>query len=179
MDCPPTPSTDEASLLAMRAQRGARSHADYERLGEITLRHCRIESSKQVRTGLLPVYDCEICATEAAAKCFSDGLPKFDAAKASWGTYCQRICAHYAADMARDRTRQQLLAIQALNAEAERDNIGGIDWWRIMPPPKIRRNPDAQYEWDEQIGRWQADGIVPSHGELQALKLRLMRDYNL
>ena len=163
----------------MLARAGVLSQADYERLGEITLTHCRIEAAKQVHAGVVPVYDYELCAIEAAAKCFTDGLAKFDATKSQWGTYCQRICANYAIDLARGRTRQALLKIKLLNEEAERDNVGGVDYSLLIPPQKIRRNPDAMYDWNQQIGKWQGDGLVPSYAELQALKKRILQEYNL
>ena len=172
-------AVQDDKTLARLAQAGKASPAQFERLGEVTLRHCRIEAAKQVKAGVLPVYDCEICATEAAAKCFSDGLPSFDAGKASWGTYCQRICANFAADMARERTRQQLLRIRLLNEAAEQDNVGGLPWGLTVPSAKIRRNADAMCDWDEQLGKWQADGMVPSYADLLALKERIMRDHNL
>lgn len=173
------PVQSEATRLAVLARVGLLSHADFELLGEITLRHCRIEAAKQVRSGVLPVYDYELCAIEAAAKCFCDGLAKFDSAKSQWGTYCQRICANFAVDLARDRTRQALLKIRLLNEEAEVDNPGGLDYSLLVPPLKISRNPDAMYDWDEQLGKWQCDGIVPSYSDLQALKKRIQQEYNL
>ncbi|MGN0866176.1 MAG: hypothetical protein ACI4SG_00660 [Oligosphaeraceae bacterium] len=169
----------EATRLAMLARMGMISQDDYNRLGEITLRHCRMESAKQVRAGVVPVYDYELCAVESAGKCFSDGLAKFDPEKSQWGTFCQRICANFATDMARERTRQAMLKIRLLNQEAELDNPGGVDYSMIVPSLKIRRNPEAMYDWDQQLGKWQVDGIVPTYADLQALKKRIMQEYNL
>lgn len=169
----------EATRLAILARVGLLSASDFERLGEITLRHCRIEAAKQVRAGVVPSHDYELCAIDAAAKCFSDGLAKFDSAKAQWGTYCQRICANHAIDQARDRTRQALLKLRLFNEGADRSISGSADYSLLTPPAKIRRNPDALVDWDQQLGKWQKGGIVPSYADLEALKKRILQEYNL
>lgn len=172
---------DEATRLATLAHLGIISPADFERLGDITLRHCRIEAAKQVKRGVTPIYDLELLATESAAKCFAAGLAKFDASKAQWGTYCQRITAHCAVDEARLRSRQQVLKIRLLNEEAIQAAAegGNIDLRSLAPSRQIRQNPEALYDWNQQIGKWQGDGLVPSYAELQALKKRILREYNL
>lgn len=173
-----TPSQGEATRLATLARAGLLSRADYDRLGEMTLRHCRMESAKQVRAGVIPVYDYELCSVEAAGKCFA-AISAYDPGKAQWGTYCQRICAHYAADLARDRTRQALLKIRILNEEADRDNPGGVEYSMLVPSMKVRRNPDAMYDWNQQIGKWEADGVIPTYADLKELKKRIMQEYKL
>ena len=49
----------------------------------------------------------------------------------------------------------------------------------LVPSMKVRRNPDAMYDWNQQIGKWEADGVIPTYADLKELKKRIVQEYKL
>ena len=99
----------------------------------------------------------------------SDTLMEWDPAKGKFTTFLRKLML--------TETRK----IQSGYRRETKSMVAAVEraWDRIQASPEIASNPDALAEWDEQIGRWMCDGIMPDRAALAKLRHDLITSYRL
>ncbi len=154
--------------IAVMFQAGLASRSQEDELWIHARNICLSLAAEYAKSGQIRWPDREDVVQETLAKTSAE-IGRWDPSIGRFTTYLRKIMltsvrkqqAQYRAD-----TKSVVAAVE-------------LAWEKIQASPEIASNPDAMAEWDEQVGRWMADGIMPDSAALAKLRHDLVTAYRL
>ena len=163
-------SSKRADYLARLAQYGMAGGDELNELARLVYEMVRPSAMKAVGDGRLRFADVDDVCQNVAIKFFRR-IQTWDAQKGSVSTFVGVIFRSCCADVQRCYLEETIM----------QQRLGGnyVDLERVVACAAIASNPDALYEWDEQIGRWMCDNVQVDAGDLARLRNHLLKKYEL
>ena len=163
-------SSRRADSLARLAKYGMAGGEELNELAGLVYEMVRPSAMRAVGDGRLRFADVDDVCQNVAIK-FFQRIQTWDKARGCVSTFVGVIFRSCCADMQRGYLEETIM----------QQRLGGsyVDLERVVACAAIASDPDALYEWDEQIGRWMCDNVQVDAGDLAKLRNHLLKKYEL